>query len=216
MGGRAVAVKAPGAARGMAMAGMEGRDPFDIFSQWFAEAAGCGLDQPTAVALATADGAGRPSLRMVLLKGHGPEGFVFYTNLESRKGRELLANPRAALCFHWMPLARQVRVEGRAQPVSDDEADAYFASRDRASRIGAWASRQSRPMAGAHELEGHVARETLRFGLGHVPRPPYWSGFRIVPSAIEFWRARPFRLHERIAFTRDGAAAPWRVQRLFP
>ena len=200
----------------MAMAGMEGRDPFDIFSQWYGEAARCGLEQATAVALATADGAGRPSLRMVLLKGHGPEGFVFYTNLESRKGRELLANPRAALCFHWMPLARQVRVEGRAQQVADGEADAYFDNRDRASRIGAWASRQSRPMAGAHELEGRVARETLRFGLGQVPRPPYWSGFRIVPSAIEFWRQRPFRLHERIAFTRDGDDAPWRVQRLFP
>lgn len=198
------------------MAGMEGGDPFDIFSRWYAEAAGCGLTEPTAVALATADGDGRPSLRMVLLKEHGPEGFVFYTNLESRKGRELLANPQAALCFHWMPLARQVRVEGRARPVGDDEADAYFAGRDRASRIGAWASHQSRPMESARQLERNVARETLRFRLARVPRPPHWSGFRIVPGAIEFWRARPFRLHERIVFARDADDAPWRVRRLFP
>ncbi|MBC6440109.1 MAG: pyridoxamine 5'-phosphate oxidase [Rhodospirillales bacterium] len=210
------------------MTPVDERHPLDVFSEWYGEAANCGLQEPTAVALATADSDGQPSLRMVLLKGFGPDGFVFYTNCESRKGRELLANPKAALCFHWMPLERQVRVQGRVEQVSDGEADAYFASRARASQIGAWASRQSRPMATPRELEKNVARMALRFNLGSVPRPPCWSGFRIVPHLIEFWTGKPFRLHERIVFSRDGArdgtrdgahngdGASWTAERLFP
>lgn len=168
------------------------------------------------MALATCDASGQPSLRMVLLKGHGPEGFVFYTNLESRKGGELLSNPKAALCFHWMPLERQVRIQGRVEPVSDDEADAYFASRPRDSRIGAWASDQSRPMKGVRDLEKNVARMAVRFHVGHIPRPAHWSGFRVIPDLVEFWQAKPFRLHERIQYTRTGDGDAWRVARLFP
>ena len=195
---------------------MENRDPHDLFGEWYAEAAARDLAEPTAVALATADASGRPSLRMVLLKAHGAEGFVFYTNCESRKGRELLANPWAALCFHWPPLERQVRVQGRVERVADAEADAYFASRARDSQIGAWASRQSRPMKTVLDLEKNVAGMALRFHVGTVPRPPHWSGFRVVPHLIEFWRARPFRLHERIVFRRENEAAPWTTERLFP
>lgn len=170
---------------------------------------------PNAASLATATPDGRPSLRMVLLKGADDRGFVFYTNLESRKGRELEANPRAALCFHWKSLTRQVRVEGRTEPVSDDEADAYFGSRDRESRIGAWASRQSRPLTGRFELEREVARYAARYALGAIPRPPFWSGFRIVPEQVEFWSQRAFRLHDRLVFARaDGG--PWTISRLFP
>ncbi|MCE2520742.1 MAG: pyridoxamine 5'-phosphate oxidase [Alphaproteobacteria bacterium] len=190
--------------------------PFPIFARWYDEALQCGLREPAAMALATADAAGQPSSRMVLLKSHGPDGFVFYTNLESRKGGELLANPKAALCFHWMPLERQVRVQGRVEPVSDDEADAYFASRPRDSQIGAWASDQSRPMKGVHDLEKNVARMAVRFHVGHIPRPAHWSGFRIVPHLIEFWQAKPFRLHERIQYTRTSDDGAWQVVRLFP
>ncbi len=195
---------------------MEDRDPHDVFDEWYAEAAACGMREPTAMALATADADGQPSSRMVLLKAHGPEGFVFYTNCESRKGRELLANPKAALCFHWPPLERQVRIQGRVERVGDADADAYFASRARDSRIGAWASPQSRPMETAYDLEKNVARMALRFHVGTVPRPPHWSGFRVVPHLIEFWRGRPFRLHERIVFSRERETAPWTVERLFP
>ena len=194
----------------------DAESPFSIFARWYGEALQCGLREPAAMALATADATGQPSLRMVLLKGHGPDGFVFYTNLESRKGEELLTNPKAALCFHWMPLERQVRIQGRVEAVSDDEADAYFASRPRDSQIGAWASDQSRPMKGARDLEKNVARMAVRFHVGHIPRPAHWSGFRVVPHLVEFWQAKPFRLHERIQYTRTGDDGAWRVARLFP
>ena len=197
------------------MARIEERDPFEVFAAWFDEAKQCGLSEPTAIALATADATGAPSLRMVLLKEHGPDGFVFYTNYESRKGRELLANPRAALCFHWMPLGRQVRIQGRVEQVSDAEADAYYGSRERDSRIGAWASQQSRPMKTRYDLEKAVAKFAAKYAIGDIPRPPYWSGFRIVPHLIEFWTQKPFRLHERIVFERpDGGE--WTTSRLFP
>lgn len=189
-------------------------DPIAQFQAWMAEAARTEPSDADAVCLATATPDGRPSARMVLLKGVDDRGFVFYTNYESRKGEELLANPYAALCFHWKSLGRSVRVEGPVETVTDAEADAYFASRARTSRIGAWASRQSRPMEGRFALEKAVAEYTLKFGLGAIPRPPHWSGFRVVPQRIELWRDMPFRLHERRVFHRgdDG----WRVETLFP
>mgnify|MGYP001409373286 CR=1 FL=1 len=198
------------------MTRLEERDPFEVFAEWFAEAQNCGIKEPTAVAVATADTDGQPSLRMVLLKSHGPDGFVFYTNYESRKGREILANPKAAMTFHWMPLGRQVRVQGRVEEVSPEEADAYYASRHRDSQIGAWASQQSRPMETRYDLEKNVAKFAARYAVGKVPRPPYWSGFRVVPHLIEFWTEKPFRLHERIVFTRVSDDAAWTTQRLFP
>jgi pyridoxamine 5'-phosphate oxidase len=198
------------------MAGIEDRDPFEVFGDWFDQARNADLPEPTAMALATADETGAPSLRMVLLKEHGPMGFVFFTNYESRKGRELLANPRAALCFHWKPLGRQVRVQGRVEQVSKAEADAYYASRARDSRIGAWASQQSRPMATRYDLEKNVAKFAAKYALGEIPRPPHWSGFRVVPHLIEFWTEKPFRLHERIVFERAGGDGAWTTSRLFP
>lgn len=189
-------------------------DPFALFGQWMAEAETSEINDPNAMALATADAQGRPSLRMVLLKDAGPDGFVFYTNLESRKGGELAENPHAALLFHWKSLRRQIRVEGPVQPVSEAEADAYYASRARTSQIGAWASKQSRPLQGRFELEKRVAEYTAKFGFGAVPRPAHWSGFRVVPERIEFWQDKPFRLHDRFVFTRDGDG--WTVTPLFP
>ena len=193
-------------------------DPIAQFEAWFAEARTGEPNDAEAVCLATCTPDGRPSARMVLLKGvdqgSGRRGFVFYTNLESRKGGELAANPRAALCFHWKSLHRSVRVEGTVEPVSGPEADAYFASRARGSRIGAWASRQSRPLEGRWALEKAVAEYTLKFGIGEIPRPPFWSGFRVLPERIEFWRDMPFRLHERRVFHRDGQG--WWLEMLYP
>ena len=190
------------------------KDPFETFSQWLEEATKNEPDNPTAVALATADASGAPSVRMVLLKGFDERGFVFYSNTESRKGRELAENPRAALCFHWKTLARQVRIEGAVTPVSDEEADAYYASRARDSRIGAWASKQSVPMTGRFDLEKAVAKYAAKYAIGEVPRPPFWSGYRIAAERLEFWTDKPFRLHERLIYERDGEG--WRNQILFP
>jgi pyridoxamine 5'-phosphate oxidase len=189
-------------------------DPIPLFSAWLGEAEAAEPNDPNAMALATVDGNGLPDVRMVLLKGHDDDGFVFFTNFESAKGRELLANRKAALCFHWKSLERQVRVRGPVSEVSAAEADAYFASRPRASRIGAWASQQSRPLESRFALEKAVATYTAKYAIGEVPRPPYWSGFRLRPVEIEFWRAGMFRLHERVKFTRAGAG--WEKALLYP
>ena len=190
-------------------------DPIVLFNAWLAEAEAAEPDEPTAMTLATVAADGTPSARMVLLKGADSAGFVFYTNVESRKGVELDETGRAALVFHWKSLRRQVRIDGTAERVSDEEADAYFATRPRGSQIGAWASDQSRPMGGAFELQKRVARFTARFGLGTVPRPPHWTGYRVLPESIEFWRDRPFRLHERKLYRRD-ARDEWKMTLLFP
>jgi pyridoxamine 5'-phosphate oxidase len=189
-------------------------DPIAIFQSWLAEAAASEPNDPNAVCLATATPEGLPSARMVLLKGVDARGFVFYTNLESRKGTELRRNPNAALCFHWKTLQRSVRVEGPVEQVSDAEADAYFASRPRTSRLGAWASKQSRPLESRFALEKAVAEYGLKYAVGEIPRPPHWSGFRVLPRRIELWRDMPFRLHERRVFHREGPG--WRVEMLYP
>lgn len=194
-----------------------GEDPITLFQAWFAEAKTAEPYNTDAAALATADARGAPNVRMVLLKGVDQRGFVFYTNLESAKGLELSARPEAALCVYWKALKRQVRVRGPVELVSAQEADAYFATRPKDAQIGAWASRQSRPLDGRFELEREVARFAAKYALGSVPRPPFWSGYRIKPFAIEFWRERLFRLHERLLFTRDSLeAGAWTKMRLFP
>jgi pyridoxamine 5'-phosphate oxidase len=194
--------------------GIAAAEPFHLFSEWLAEAAEHEPNDPNAMALATVDAAGLPDVRMVLLKGVGSDGFVFYTNLKSRKGQELAANPSAALCFHWKSLRRQVRVRGQVNPVTSAEADAYFATRPRLARIGAWASTQSAVLESRLALEKAVALHTARFAIGEIPRPPHWSGFRIVPVEIEFWRDGAFRLHERTRYTRVGHG--WAKEMLYP
>lgn len=192
----------------------ETSDPIQLFSEWFEEAKKTTLPEPTAMLLATVSPAGKPSARVVLLKEFDDRGFVFYTNLRSQKGRELQANPNAALCFYWPPLARQVRVEGTVQKVSDEEADAYFASRLRGAQIGAWASRQSAELANREELEARVREVEEKFAGKNVPRPPFWLGFRVVPERIEFWQAREDRLHDRVVYAR--AVGGWEKRLLYP
>ena len=189
-------------------------DPFALFDQWFAEARASEINDPEAMALATADGSGRPTVRMVLLKGQGPEGFVFYTNEQSAKGEDLADNPRAALLFHWKSLRRQVRTEGAVDRVPDADADAYFASRARDSQLGAWASDQSRPLENRETFERRFEEMKGRFEGKNVPRPPHWRGYRVVPDRIEFWLDRPHRLHERRLFTRN--ANGWEEGLLYP
>jgi pyridoxamine 5'-phosphate oxidase len=191
-------------------------EPFGLFESWMAEAVAGEPDDPNAMAVATVGPGGQPNVRMILLKGADPRGFVFYTNCGSAKGLELEAAPKAALLFHWKSLHRQIRVRGPIEPVSDAEADAYFASRSRESRIGAWASDQSRPLASREDLKAAVARRTAEFAGKDVPRPPYWRGYRVVPLEIEFWASRPHRLHDRILFRRPAPGAPWAKTRLYP
>ena len=194
----------------------DGGDPIALFGEWLEAAKAGEPNDPNAMAVATVDDDGLPDVRMVLLKDVDHRGFTFYTNTTSAKGRQLAGHPKAALLFHWKSLRRQVRVRGAIVPVSEAEADASFASRARASQIGAWASDQSSPMESRLALEGRIAEYVLKFGLGGVPRPPHWTGYRLVPQAMEFWRDRPFRLHERLVFARADASSSWTTSRLFP
>src|SRR5215216_424815 len=189
-------------------------EPFSLFGTWLKEAESTEPNDPNGLALATVDADGMPNVRMVLLKSFDLDGFVFFTNYESRKGQELLGQKKAAMVFHWKSLRRQVRVRGDVETVSDAEADAYFETRARGSRIGAWASKQSRPLESRFALEKAVAEYTIKFGIGHIPRPAHWSGFRLKPVSIEFWADRPFRLHDRVEFTRAGEG--WEKVRMYP
>ncbi|TCM55783.1 pyridoxamine 5'-phosphate oxidase [Rhizobium sp. PP-F2F-G48] len=194
----------------------EENEPFTLFGSWLEEAKKSEVNDPNAVALATVDPDGLPNVRMVLLKDFDADGFVFYTNFESQKGREILATRKAAMCFHWKSLRRQVRLRGTVEIVGDEEADAYFQSRARGSRIGAWASKQSRPLESRFALEKAVAEFTARHPIGEIERPAYWSGFRIRPVSIEFWKDGAFRLHDRIEFRRPETAGDWSKVRMYP
>lgn len=194
----------------------EDGEPFALFAEWLKDAEASEINDPNAVAVATVDENGLPNVRMVLLKEFDERGFVFYTNFESQKGQEILGQKKAAMCFHWKSLRRQVRLRGGVEIVTDEEADTYFRSRPLGSRIGAWASRQSRPLESRFALEKAVAEYTARHALGEIPRPPHWSGFRIRPVSIEFWHDRKFRLHDRIEFRRDTVDAPWTKVRMYP
>ena len=191
-------------------------DPMALFAQWLADAAKSEINEPEAMALATVDVHARANVRMVLLKAADARGFVFYTNIESAKGQELASHASAALCFHWKSIRRQVRARGTVARVSDEEADAYFATRPKDSQIGAWASAQSRRMDARFAFEREIAKYAGKYALSKVPRPPHWSGYRITPLEIEFWRDRPFRLHDRLVYRRDSPETAWRTERLFP
>ncbi|MBY3186394.1 pyridoxamine 5'-phosphate oxidase [Rhizobium sp. 25PS6] len=194
----------------------ESGEPFKLFAEWLKEAEASEPNDPNAVALATVDEDGLPNVRMVLLKGFDDDGFVFYTNFESQKGREILGQKKAAMCFHWKSLRRQVRLRGPVEIVTDAEADAYFKTRARGSRIGAWASRQSRPLESRFALEKAVAEYTARYAIGEIPRPAHWSGFRIRPTSIEFWKDQKFRLHDRVEFRRPLPEGEWEKVRMYP
>lgn len=194
----------------------EASEPFALFERWFSDATASEPNDPNAMALATVDPDGLPNVRMVLMKGWDEAGFVFYTNTESAKGRELLSGKKAALVLHWKSLKRQVRVRGPVEIVTDAEADEYFHSRPRDSRIGAWASQQSRPLESRFALEKAVATNAAKYAIGDVPRPPHWTGFRIRPVEIEFWQDKPFRLHDRIVFRRPAPEGGWTKARLYP
>lgn len=194
----------------------ESGEPFKLFAEWLKEAEASEPNDPNAVALATVDEDGLPNVRMVLLKGFDDNGFVFYTNFESQKGREILGQKKAAMCFHWKSLRRQVRLRGPVEIVTDAEADAYFKTRARGSRIGAWASKQSRPLESRFALEKAVAEYTARYAIGEIPRPAHWSGFRIRPTSIEFWKDQKFRLHDRVEFRRPSPEGEWDKVRMYP
>ncbi|MBS8261223.1 pyridoxamine 5'-phosphate oxidase [Roseibium polysiphoniae] len=194
----------------------ESSKPFDLFREWLEDAGESEINDPNALSLATVDPDGLPNVRMVLLKGFDERGFVFYTNFESAKGRELLSAGKAAMCFHWKSLRRQVRIRGPIVQVDAAEADEYYQSRARGSRIGAWASKQSRPLESRFALEKEVAKFTAKFAIGEIPRPDHWSGIRLVPTSIEFWHDRPFRLHDRVVFTRASTDEGWAKDRLYP
>ncbi|MGO4133968.1 pyridoxamine 5'-phosphate oxidase [Rhizobium brockwellii] len=194
----------------------ESGEPFKLFAEWLKEAEASEPNDPNAVALATVDEDGLPNVRMVLLKGFDDDGFVFYTNFESQKGREILGQKKAAMCFHWKSLRRQVRLRGPVEIVADAEADDYFKTRARGSRIGAWASKQSRPLESRFALEKAVAEYTARYAIGEIPRPAHWSGFRIRPTSIEFWKDQKFRLHDRVEFRRPSPEGEWDKVRMYP
>jgi pyridoxamine 5'-phosphate oxidase len=200
----------------MSLSSLLSADPFTLFTEWLSDARRTEINDPNAMTLATVGLDGAPDARIVLLKGQDPRGLVFYTNYESRKGEELSADPRATLVFHWKSLQRQIRVEGQVERVTPEEADAYFASRPQLSKVGAWASEQSRPLTERAELERRLAEAEARFAGADVPRPPHWSGFRLVPRRLEFWREMPYRLHDRLVFTRSAPGEPWSTGRLFP
>jgi pyridoxamine 5'-phosphate oxidase len=194
----------------------EADEPLRLFAAWFAEARQSEPVNPEAMTLSTIDDTGMPDARMVLMKGFDERGFVFYTNLDSTKSKELVAAPKAALTFYWKSLQRQVRLRGGVEPVSEEEADAYFATRSRMAQIGAWASKQSAELESRLAFEKAIAIQTAKFAIGAVPRPPNWSGYRVMPVQIEFWQERPFRLHDRVVFARSNLNAPWTKTRLYP